>query len=124
EVLPLGQIVADTFPDLAGSVMPVTALTGEGVLDGLQKVVRAILQNLGQHASGTAEEADEELTFADKPAQAVSPVSAGVSSEGFSVESAGEPVMLEEGILSVPLRLLDAAGVCKAQFRLGITVLP
>ncbi|HZV82979.1 MAG TPA: hypothetical protein VFF53_12505 [Geobacteraceae bacterium] len=123
EVLPLGQIVADTFPELTGSVMPVTALTGEGVLDGLQKVVRAILQNLGQPASGTAEEANEELTVAEKPAEAVSPASAGVSATGFSVESAGEPVMLETGILSVPLRLLDAAGACKAEFSLGITIM-
>ncbi len=124
DALPVPRIVADTFPHLAGAAMPVTALTGEGVLDGLQKVVRAILHNLGQTAAGTAEVTTEELTVADRQAGPVSPASAGgAAASGFSVESAGEPVMLENGMLSVPLRLVDTSGACTAEFRLAITIL-
>lgn len=123
QAMPLARIVAETFPDLAGSAMPVTAATGEGLLDGLQKVVRAILQKLGQ-PEASADVAEVDLTLHEKPAEAVSVTATGArAAGGLSVEPAGEPVILESGVLSVPLRLLDAAGNCQAEFSLGITII-
>ena len=124
DALPLSQIVAATFRELTGAVMPVNAVTGEGVLDGLQKVVRGILQNLGQVASCSSEVSAVELTEEDKPVETFPPATVGSPcSAGFTVETAGEPVMLETGVLSVPLRLLDAGGACKAEFSLGISII-
>lgn len=123
EALPLERIVADTFPELAGAAMPVSAMAGDGLLDGLQRVVRGILLNLGQPAEDTGEMTTGGLSVADRPADAVAPLSAGVpSAAGFSVASAGEPVLLDGGILSMPLRLLDSEGGCKAEFSLGISI--
>ncbi|HZV82457.1 MAG TPA: ADP-ribosylation factor-like protein [Geobacteraceae bacterium] len=123
EALPPVQIAAETFPELCGSVMPVTAATGEGLLEGLQKLVKEILQKLGQSSVTPADVDEDELTVVDKPVELYRSEASGASAAaGFSVESAGNPVMLESGVLSVPLRLIDAEGECKAEFSIGITI--
>jgi len=123
ETLPPVRIAAETFPELGGSVMPVTAATGEGLLEGLQKLVRTILLKHGQSAVNVADGAENELAVDDKPVEACRPGTSGVPvATGFTVEPSGNPVMLESGVLSVPLRLLDAGGECKAEFSIGITI--
>lgn len=124
KAIPLGKMAAETFPELATAVVPVSTATGEGLLEGLQKVVRAALHNLGQVAAGSDETAEEELTMAARPAEVSLATTSGTSlpEGGLSVAPAGEPVMLESGVLSVPLRLLDGAGECRAEFSLGISI--
>lgn len=122
DALPPVRVAAETFPELDGSVMPVSAATGDGLLEGLQKLVRAILQKLGQSAPAT-EAVEGALAVADTPADS-RPSRGEVASSppGFTVEPAGRPVLLESGSLSVPLRLLDGDGACMAEFSIGITI--
>jgi len=123
EALPPVQIAAETFPELGGSLLPVSAATGEGLLEGLQKLVRVVLQKLGQTAVASGDGAEDELAVVDKPVDSrPSEVSGLPAATGFTVEPAGNPVMLESGVLSVPLRLLDEDGACKAEFTIGITI--
>jgi len=123
ETIPAAQIAAETFPELAGSAMPVSALSGEGLLEGLQKLVRSILQNLGQSETSSVEPVNEGLAMIDKPSVDNELAGGGgLSADGFRVEPAGNPVMLDSGALSLPLKLLDANGSCRAEFTLGITI--
>jgi signal recognition particle receptor subunit beta len=123
DALPLERIAEETFPELSGAVMPVSVASGEGLLEGLQRVVRGVLQNLGQLSAGSEGAADEELTVEDKPAEVRVVPSAEVAIPGgLTVVSAGQPQQLEPGVLSVPLRLLDANGTCQAEFSLSISI--
>lgn len=123
EALPPVRIAAETFPELGGSVMPVTAATGEGLLEGLQKLVREILHKLGQSAVTAVDGAEDELAVVDRPVDSrPSGVSGSPAATGFTVEPAGNPVLLESGVLSIPLRLLDGDGACAAEFSIGITI--
>jgi len=123
ETVPAAQIAAETFPELAGSALPVSALSGEGLLEGLQKVVRSILQNTGRAETSLVEPVNEGLAMIDTPAPDNDLAGVGGSSaDGFRVEPAGKPVMLDSGVLSLPLKLLDANGSCRAEFALGITI--
>jgi len=109
EAIPAARIAAETFPELAGSAMPVSALSGEGLLEGLQKVVRSILQNVGRAEASSVEPVNEGLAMIDKASEDNGPAGgAGSSADGFRVEPAGKPVMLDSGVLSLPLKLLDA----------------
>lgn len=120
--LPLARLVEETFPELGASAIGVTAAKGEGVLEGLQRVVRAVLHNLGQ--GELPEEVGGEERPLDERAVASHQLVVGqdVDAAGLRVSPAGEPVMLDSGVLSVPLRLLDSGGNCMAEFKLGISI--
>jgi signal recognition particle receptor subunit beta len=120
DALPLTQIASETFPELEGAAIPVNGASGEGLLEGLQRVVRSVLQNLGQSAAAAA--ADETaLTVEDKPAVCAAPARMSVPA-GLSVASAGEAIMVEPGVLTLPLKLLDAAGACQASFDITVAI--
>lgn len=119
--LPLAQIASETFPELEGAAMPVNGASGEGLLEGLQRVVRSVLQNLGQSAAAAA--ADEtSLTVEDRPAAACEAPARTSVPAGFSVAPAGEAIMVEPGVLTLPLKLLDASGDCQASFDITVSV--
>jgi hypothetical protein len=121
DALPLAQIASETFPELGGSAMPVNGANGEGLLEGLQRVVRTVLHNLGQ--SAVSAEQETELTVDEKPSVVChAAVAATAGTSGYSVAPAGEPVMVEPGVLSLPLRLLDAGGECQASFDITVAI--
>lgn len=126
--LPLAALGAELLPEQTIAPLPVTALTGEGLLDGLNSLARQILVNLGQDglagiiAQGSAAEpvtADLKMDAAE-PAEAFDHCSP--DAPGFAVETAGEPVTLDSSTVVIPLRITGGACGKTAEFKVTVTV--
>jgi len=126
--LSLDAISSELLPDLASGPFPVTALTGEGLLEGLSSLAREILINLGQV------EAVDGLSLGPAPVglnaavqkYAAEPEEAfdhcGEDSPGFSVETAGNPVALDSSTIVIPLRITGGACGKSAEFKVTVSV--
>jgi signal recognition particle receptor subunit beta len=126
--LPLETMRSELLPEAGICPFPVTATTGEGLLEGLDSVVREILNNLGQ------EEAVESLCQQPAPERiTVELQQAGdgageefdhctADSPALSVETAGDPVMLDSSTVVIPLRLTGGACGKSAEFKVTVSV--
>jgi len=125
--LSLDAISAELLPELAKGPFPVTALTGEGLLEGLNCLARDILVNLGQEgiAAGISlGSAPVGLTAAAQnnaaePEEAFDHCS---ESSGFSVETAGNPVSVDSSTVVIPLRITGGACGKSAEFKVTVSV--
>jgi len=126
--LSLEAVKAELLPELTSEPLPVTALTGENLLEGLNGLAREILVNLGQ--SGAAESvlprpvpegltADLQKSDAE-PEEAFDHCSADMP--GFSVETAGDPVTLDSSTVVIPLRITGGACGKSAEFKVTVSV--
>jgi len=125
--LSLAAIGAELLPELASGPFPVTALTGEGLLEGLNSLAREILVNLGQE--GAAESISQSsapagltaaVEYAAEPEEAFDHCSADIP--GFSVETAGNPVTLDSSTVVIPLRITGGACGKSAEFKVTVSV--
>lgn len=126
--LPLEAISAEILPGFDGTAVPVIATTGEGLLDGLNSLVRSIMDSLGQEGAAESfalqppaervtaeiqesEDADEEAfdhCHADSP--------------GFSVETAGDPLTIDNSTVVIPLRITGGPCGKSAEFKVTVSV--
>jgi len=126
--LPLEAIRSELLPELTSKPFPVTALTGEGLLDGLNSLAREIMVNLGQEEAAESifqPSVPEGLTAAEQkkdaePEEAFDHCSA--DAPGFSVETAGDPVALDRSTVVIPLRITGGACGKSAEFKVTVSV--
>lgn len=121
--LSLEAVSSELLPGLTGDPLPVTALTGEGLQDGLNAVARQILVNLGQ--AGMAENIARGITAA-QPEYDADPEEAfdhcTAASPGFSVETAGDPVTVDSSTVVIPLRITGGGCGKSAEFKVTVSV--
>jgi uncharacterized protein len=117
------EIKRELFPEAENIPVPVSALTGEGLLEGLNSVVNDVLRDLGQ-------EGEISLVAKEPPIhseeEGESPEDSFLhctgDSPGFAVEVAGEPTVLDRSTVEIPLRL--TGGVCgkSAEFKVTVSI--
>lgn len=121
--MPVGKMAAELFPELGEMALPVTAATGEGLLDGLNKVIREILQRLGRGETGFPEDSgaagiaisgSEDETFNSAIGQDVT--------TSLSIEFAAAPSVAADKTLTIPLRVRDSATGTGTEFKVKISI--
>lgn len=121
--LPLEVIRAELFPEMESDPVPVTATIGEGLLDGLARITRNILINLGQEESAGffSQKSPAEVPKYDaEPEEAFDHCTA--DGPGFSVEAAGDPVAVDSSTVVIPLRITGGACGKSAEFKVTLSV--
>lgn len=121
DVLAVGEISMGLFPDVPEQGLPVTAATGEGLLDGLHRVVKSVLLNLGR-GTPSDDGSAADIAIAANGDLPRFPASAPTGAAPISVELSGDPVMQDDNSLLLPLRLVDAGGSSTAEFTITIAV--
>jgi uncharacterized protein len=117
------EIKRELFPEAGNAPVAVSALTGEGLLEGLNSIVNDVLRNLGQ---------DGEVSLVGKE-PLVQTEDAGEGPEdsflhcsgdspGFAVETAGEPVVLDRSTVEIPLRLTGGACGKNVEFKVTVSI--
>lgn len=120
-IMPVGEISMGLFPEADEDGLAITAATGEGLLDGLQRIVKKVLLTLGRgSASDDGSAADLAITANNDTLRPAASVTSG--SVPVSVELSGEPVMKDGNAILLPLRLIDGNGACTAEFSITIAV--
>ena len=105
-----------------------TAVTGEGLLEGLDRLAREILVNLGQEVAveSISPQPAKELLAAEPQKYAAEPEEAfdhcTTDSPGFSVETAGDPVTIDSSTVVIPLRITGGACGKSAEFKVTVSV--
>lgn len=122
--VPLADIKADIFPELDEEPTAVSAVSGSGLLDGLNRIVAKVLHNLG---AGDIADAvgGSERTSADPSADAAltaapSPASCSGDEPSLTVEPVGAPHALDSRTIVIPLRL--TGGVCGKGITFNVTI--
>jgi signal recognition particle receptor subunit beta len=126
--LPLESMHSELLPELTSAPLPVTAIVGDGLMEGLNSLAREILVNLGQ--KGAAESISQIVTAgvltADVQREETEPEEAfdhcTADSPGFSVETAGEPVAIDRSTVVIPLRITGGACGKSAEFKVTVSV--
>jgi len=127
-VLSLDAMSSQLLPELASDPLPVIAVTGEGLLEGLDLLAKEILINLGQEVtveSISPKPAKEVLAgvpqkSAAEPDEAFDHCTA--DSPGFSVETAGDPVTIDSSTVVIPLKITGGACGKSAEFKVTVSV--
>lgn len=126
--LPLEAMRSELLPETAGEPLPVTAATGEGLLAGLDNIIRKIAANLGQGiaAENIGESSGEELSVFKKENVAVDSEEpfdhCHEDNPEFSVEMSGTPVAVDGATIMIPLRIKGAACGKSAEFKVTVSV--
>ncbi len=126
--LPLAVIGSELLSGGDSNPLPVTAATGEGLLEGLKAVAREVLDKLGQESSleSICGSPEVDLPSAQSEEQAADPEEAfdhcGDDGPGLSVETAGNPVMLDNATIMIPLRLKGGPCGKSADFKVTVSV--
>lgn len=121
--LPLTAIKDELLPELATPPLAVTAVTGDGLLEGLNRTVTGIMQRLGMEGAVAAVSDREESAPAGEKAEALDRVSVEAhcpTGRGFAVEAAGTPESAGDGTVIIPLRL--TGGECGKSIDFTVTV--
>ena len=125
DVAPLSLLKNELLPELGEDPLPVTAITGEGLLDGLNSTIKGILQKLGEE--GDTETVAEDIDAPAAPNGADdwtgSESSAMHCSEGipgFAVEVAGAALAVDSSTIVIPLKL--TGGECGKSVDFKVTV--
>ena len=127
-VFSLEAMRSELLPELAGDPLPVTALTGEGLLEGLDLLAKEILVKLGQEVTveGISPKPAREVLAVEPQKPTAAPDEAfdhcTEGSPGFSVETAGEPVAVDSSTVVIPLRITGGACGKSAEFKVTVSV--
>lgn len=120
----LATLKDELFPELQGEPLEVSALTGEGLLEGLSAVSAAVMRKLGIEASFEATPCKSEAQVRAAPAvkETDPDGKCGKDSNCFKVELAGTPQAGDDGEVVIPLRL--AGGSCgkEVEFKIKVSV--
>ena len=115
---------AELFPELEEDPLGVSALTGEGLLEGLSAVSAAIMRKLGVEAEVEAAPCIDDPTCAETAAITKNDQDGqcGKQANCFRVELAGKPQAGDDGEVVIPLRL--AGGECgkEVEFKIKVSV--
>jgi len=117
------EIKRELFPETENTPFPVSALTGEGLLEGLNSTLNDVLRNLGQEGRVSLIEQEPLIRgedAAEGPEDSVLHCSG--DSPGFAVEMAGEPVVLDRSTVEIPLRLTGGACGKSAEFKVTVSI--
>ncbi len=126
--LSLDVMSSELLPEIASDPLPVTAVTGEGLLEGLDLLAREILVNLGQDVTveSISPKPAKEVLAVEPQKSAAEPDEAfdhcSEDSPGFSVETAGEPVTIDGSTVVIPLRITGGACGKSAEFKVTVSV--
>jgi signal recognition particle receptor subunit beta len=125
DALPLAVMKRELFPEMSEAPLPVTALSGEGLLVGLDSIVSRVLKKLGREGGVPAIHdglPERTALFSDGPDRASTDPAGHCPGDnsGFVIESAGVPVSLADGRTVIPLRLLG--GECGKSVDFKVTV--
>lgn len=120
----MAALKAELFPELDGEPLGVSALTGEGLLEGLSAVSTTIMRKLGVEAAVEAAPCIDKVPCAE-PAVVMAvdhDGQCGKQADCFRVELAGKPQAGEEGELMIPLRF--AGGECgkDVEFKIKVSI--
>jgi signal recognition particle receptor subunit beta len=127
-VISLEAMHSELFPELTGAPLPVTALTGEGLLEGLNSLARDVMVNLGQEgaAESIARSPAAEVSIAALPGEDAEPEEAfdhcAAEGPGFSVEAAGVPLAIDSSTFVIPMRITGGACGKSAEFKVTVSV--
>jgi len=117
------DIKRELFPEAENTPVPVSALTGEGLLEGLNVIVNDVLRNLGQEGQISLAEKEPLIRSeyaVEEPEDSFLHCSG--DSPGFAVEIAGEPVVLDRSTVELPLRLTGGACGKSAEFKVTVSI--
>lgn len=115
----------ELLPEIIDEPLAVSAITGDGLMEGLQQVINRVLISLGQELSSEslAEMANDNPDGAPvgpDSEEAFDHCSADVSD--LTVEVNGSPVMLDGSTVEIPLRLTGVACGKSAEFKITVSV--
>lgn len=116
------EIKKALFPEMENAPLPVSALTGEGLLEGLNSIVNRILRNLGQEGEVSLAAKEPLASGEDAGGPEDSFLHCTGDSPGFAVEVAGEPVVLGGSTVEIPLRLSGGACGKSADFKITVAI--
>ncbi len=121
---PLAGMKNELLPGFGAEPFPVTATSGDGLLEGLDRTIKDILQKLGAEGDA-ASEADAGAPAAPGgegtgTASDSSFVHCPTVSSGFEVEVAGAPLAVDSNTIIIPLRL--KGGECGKSVDFKVTV--
>jgi len=126
--LPLESMQAELLPDGAGDPVAVTAVTGQGLLEGLNALVSRVLVNLGEDGAGVSivPGPADELSAGQYSSDSAGPEEAfdhcSADSPGFSVETAGAPLVIDRATIVIPLRITGGGCGKSAEFKVTVSV--
>jgi len=127
-VLSLDVMSAELLPELVSDPLPVTAVTGEGLMEGFDLLAKEILINLGQEVT-----VESIFPRSAKELLAVEPQKSIAESDeafdhcttdipGFSVETAGSPITIDNSTVVIPLKITGGACGKSAEFKVTVSV--
>jgi len=117
------EIQRELFPESESTPLPVSALAGEGLLEGLNGIVNDVLRNLGQEAEISLLQKERLVRSEDageSPEDSLLHCSG--DSPGFTVETAGEPVVLDRSTVEIPLMLTGGACGKSVEFKVTVSI--
>lgn len=124
--LSLEAIGHELMPEIDCNPHPVTAITGDGLMEGLDRVVADVLKNLGQDAPSVALSLPSPVEVPINEPAADSPEEAfdHCCDDGpqLTVEMNGSPVMLGGSTVEIPLRISGGACGKNAEFKVTVSV--
>lgn len=121
----LSGLMTKLFPEVVADAAGVSTGTGEGVLEGLHTLIKAITARLGQSDTDAAEGSVGSSALENNfSAEVSAPVAAKGLCEGarFCVELAGESTCDQGGTIHVPLRLVSPSGESSSLLTLKISL--
>jgi GTPase involved in cell partitioning and DNA repair len=121
DALPLDTLGRELFPESSEEPLAVSAVTGAGLLDGLNSLARQIMRNLGQ-SDAVAMVGDEPAAVAETPQEELPDDHCNADQPGFRVESAGDPQTAADGTVTLPLRLTGGACGKSVDFKVTVSV--
>ncbi|NVN98698.1 MAG: hypothetical protein HXX17_05180 [Geobacteraceae bacterium] len=124
--LSLDAMGHELMPEIDVDPLPVTAITGDGLMEGLHRVVTDILKNLGQDAPieaiSTTAPVDEQINAPEVDSQEEAFDHCCDDGPQLAVEMNGSPVLLGGSTIEIPLRISGGACGKSAEFKVTVSV--
>jgi signal recognition particle receptor subunit beta len=125
DVAQLSLIKNELLPELGEEPLPVTAITGDGLLAGLDSIIKGIMQKLGEEGGTETVAADVDAPAAltgaeDWTASESSALHCADGIPGFAVEIAGTASAVDSSTIVIPLKL--TGGECGKSVDFKVTV--
>jgi len=122
--VPVDIIKNELLPDFAAEPLPVIAVSGDGLLEGLNSTIRGIMQKLGEEVSAqaVAEAAGMPAVAGTAAATADATPHCPGDSAAFEVVVAGTAHAVDSSTVVIPLRLKGGECGKSVDFKVTVTV--